>query len=64
MDSSPDQSATDSGGETPEIEYIKDEEKPHNERVDIDIGDVIRCYPEEIPRIISSYKDWARQWDQ
>ena len=35
----------------------------HNEKIDIDIGDVIRCYPEDIPRIIYSYKDWSRQWD-
>jgi hypothetical protein len=55
MDDTPNKSPIDLVGKAEKI--------IHNEKIDIDIGDVIRCYPEDIPRIISSYKDWSRQWD-
>lgn len=52
------QSAIDNGREAAQIiEAI-----PKNERIDFDIGDIIRARPEQIPDIIKSYNEWAAQW--
>lgn len=59
MDSPLDQSSTDSRRETPPVEI----KAPKDEKIDIDIGDIIRCNMEDVPRIIRSYSDWARQWE-
>jgi hypothetical protein len=33
------------------------------EKIDIEIKEIIRAYPEDIARIIQSFSDWARQFD-
>jgi len=58
MDSPPDQPAFDSGWETPPDVDVRTDEK-----VDIDIGEIITIEPERIPEVIRSFNDWSKQWD-
>jgi len=58
MDSPHDQSPADSSGETPPDIEVRTDEK-----VDIDIGEIITIEPERIPEVIKSFNEWSKQWD-
>lgn len=52
------QSGTGKLGESAPIRYERIREK-----VDFEIRDIIRAYPEDYQAIKNSLEDWARQWE-
>lgn len=52
MDGQSMQSPTDSIGQS----------KTPVEKVDFHFNDILRVYPEQIPHVIQSFQDWARQY--
>jgi len=55
MESDHGEQAIDSVGKVPEIKG--------REKIDIEIKEVIRAYPEDMANIIKSFSDWSRQFD-
>lgn len=39
------------------------EEKIEKEKVDFEIRDVIRAYPEDFPKIVKSLAEWSSQFE-
>jgi len=35
---------------------------PKSEKIDFHFNDILRVYPDQIPMIIKSFEDWARQF--
>jgi hypothetical protein len=59
MDGANSQPAANSGGSS----EIPIEEMPKTEKINFYFRDILRVYPEQIPLIIKSFQDWARQWE-
>jgi hypothetical protein len=59
MDSANGQPAADSRG----AGKIPIEEMPKTEKINFYFRDILRVYPEQIPLVIKSFQDWARQWE-
>lgn len=66
MDIAPGEQAINIIREAEDLETINADieiERPRDEKIDIEIHDIVRCFPQNIANIVASYKDWSRQWE-